>query len=275
MESTLCTAISAHDDSVRTCKWVVVAPYGILSLTTNQPPEAEVAANLEGKMRLYGGILRVYTSRRMTNETDSLNAFLGLLAGFERRLFPLGFLHGLPLRGHPATLGWIDDRVARPRRRIDFPSWSWTGWEGTALLVSDILDTYDDPINRTGTPDLEVDIIACEGSDLTVEGWIVRLDIRTDRFSELFVPGMEDPIATVKEGRWEHHNTLPTGHYDCLVIQRQDRNHGCNPCRQKAFLIVLDWLAEQAQRRSFITLNFFAGFDFMLTKPQKQRVQLI
>ena len=226
-------------------------------------------------MRLYGGILRVYTSRRMTNEGDSLNAFLGLLAGFKRRLFPLGFYHGLPLQSHPATLGWVDDRVEHPRRRLDFPSWSWAGWEGTALIPPDILDTYDDPENRDREPDLEVRIMKCEGNELTVEGWVVNLDIRTDPFSELFVPDQEESIATVKEGRWEHHNTFATGHYDCLVVQRQERNPTRNPQRQRVFLIVLDSVAELAQRQTLITLNFFAGYDFMQTKPYKRIVRLV
>lgn len=37
---------------------------------------------------------------------------------------------------------------------------------------------------------------------------------------------------------------------------------------------MLDWVGE-AQCRTFITLTFFAGFDFMLTKPHKQTVHLV
>lgn len=211
----------------------------------------------------------------MTNEGDSLNAFLGLLAGFKRRLFPLGFWYGLPLRSHPATLGWIDDRVEYPRRRSEFPSWSWAGWSGPALIASDILDTYDDPAKKVNEVDLEIEIKGLDGNELTVVGWVVDLDIRTDPLSEVFVTGQSESIATVKEGRWEMHNTLQSGHYDCLVVQRHERNPTCDPRRQKAFLIVLDGSGEVAQRRTFITLTFFAGFDFMLTKPCKRTVRLV
>lgn len=226
-------------------------------------------------MRIYGSILRTYTGRKMTNEGDSLNAFLGLLTGLKRRLFPAGFWYGLPVQSHPATLGWIDDRVQHPRRRLDFPSWSWAGWNGPALIASDILDTYDDPVGRSREIDLEVMIKGLEGKELTVEGWIVNLDIRTDPFSELFVSGEDNSIATVKEGRWETHDTLVSGQYDCLVIQRHERNPTRDPRRQKAFLVLLDWIGEVAQRRTFITLTFFAGFDFMQTKPVKRTVQLV
>ena len=226
-------------------------------------------------MRMYGGILHTYTSRKMTNEGDSLNAFLGLLTGFTRRLFPLGFWHGLPLKSHPATLGWIDDRVEHPHRRSDFPSWSWAGWEGPARIASDILGTYDDPTSKTIETDLEVEIKGLDGNERTVEGWVVNLDIKTDPLSELFVEGQPESIATVKEGRWEMHDTLKSGRYDCLVVQRHERNPKRNPRRQKAFLVVLDWVGDVAQRRTFITLTFFAGFEFMLTKPHKQTVRLV
>ncbi|KAF3034324.1 hypothetical protein E8E12_005106 [Didymella heteroderae] len=242
------------------------------------PPHEEnqiTRADLEGTMKLYGGILRVYTGRLMTNERDSLNAFLGLLTGFKRRLFPLGFWHGLALQSHPATLGWIDDRVKHPRRRLDFPSWSWAGWEGPALIASDILDTYDDSASRIIEIDLGVEIKWLNGNELTVEGWVVNLDIRTDPLSELFVAGQSHSIATVKEGRWEMHDTLKSGRYECLVVQCHERNPTRDPRRPKAFVIVLDWIGEVAQRRTFVMLTFFAGFDFMLTKLHKRTVRLV
>jgi hypothetical protein len=226
-------------------------------------------------MRIYGAILRTYTDRKMTNEGDSLNAFLGLMTGLKRRLFPLGFWHGLPLRSHPATLGRIDDRVEHPHRRPDFSSWSWAGWEGPALIATDILKVYDESVSRTTEIDLELEVMGLEGFELMVEGWVVNLDIKTEPYSELFIPGQEDSVATVKKGRWEMHDTLRSGRYNCLVVQRHERNPTRNPRRQKAFLTVLNWVGDVAERRNFITLNFFAGFDFMLTKPHKRKVCLV
>lgn len=151
-----------------------------------------MSADLEGAMRMYGAILRAYTGRNMTNEGDSLNAFVGLLTGLKKRLFSCGIWYGLPLPSHPATLVWIDDRVEQPHYRLDIPSWSWAGWEGPALIASDVLDTYGSPRDRTREIDLEAEIRELEGNELIVEGWAVNLDIRTDPFSKLFVPEQQD-----------------------------------------------------------------------------------
>lgn len=82
---------------------------------------------------VYWLITSDYTSRAMTNESDSLNALLGVLNVWERTLLPPGScVWGLPLKAHPACLGWMHPRGvgASPRRRPAFPSWSWTGWAG-------------------------------------------------------------------------------------------------------------------------------------------------
>jgi hypothetical protein len=240
------------------------------------PPNADTEDSSEGKMRLFDGILQSYTSRRMTNEGDSLNAFLGMLTGFRRRMFPEGFMHGLPLQSHPATLGWMHDRVSKPRRRVIFPSWSWTGWEGTALIPRDILNMFDGDRNSTVDPDLEVRIVSLDEKELTVEGWVAELDIRTDPFSEVFVPEREDSVASVMEGNSLHNNTIPTGRYSCLVVQRQcEKNSNRNPPRQKAFLIVLEWHGDVAQRRTLITVTLFAKCDFSQVKMEKRILRLV
>ena len=227
-------------------------------------------------MRLFAGLLEGYTSRRMTNDEDSLNALLGLLSGFKRRLFPHGFVHGLPLQSHPSSLGWIHDKKTKPRRRPMFPSWSWAGWQGTALIPRDILYMFDGGANSTADPDLELCIVTINGNELAVEGWVVDLDICTEPFSEVFVPEKEEPIAAVMEGNYLHNNTLPTGRYSCLVGQRQcERNSNRNPPRQKVFMMVLEWTGQVARRRTMITMTMFAGHDLMQTQPEKHTVLLI
>ncbi|KAH7393000.1 heterokaryon incompatibility protein-domain-containing protein [Pyrenochaeta sp. MPI-SDFR-AT-0127] len=232
--------------------------------------------SLQGRMRLFDGVLQTYTSRRMTNEEDSLNAFLGMLTGFRRRLFPEGFAHGLPLWNYPAALGWMHDRNVKPRRRSMFPSWSWAGWEGTALMPHDLLNMFDNSTGSTADPDLDLRVVSLDGNELTVEGWVANLDIRTEPFSEVFIAEQEDSIASVMEGRSLHNNTLPTGRYDCLVVQRQcDRTSSRNPPRQKTFLIVLEWLGKAAQRRTMITVTSFAGCEFTQTKPELRIIRLV
>ncbi|KAK8044140.1 hypothetical protein PG993_004164 [Apiospora rasikravindrae] len=76
-----------------------------------------------------------YTRRQLTKEGDSLNAILGLF----RALQPSGIrhLHGVPVRqdreGKDSRLefplAWHHEAEGS-RRRLGFPSWSWSGWEG-------------------------------------------------------------------------------------------------------------------------------------------------
>lgn len=72
---------------------------------------------------VYWLITSDYTSRAMTNDSDSLNALLGVLNVWKRTLLPPGScVWGLPLKAHPACLGWMHPRGvgASPRRRRRF-----------------------------------------------------------------------------------------------------------------------------------------------------------
>lgn len=108
--------------------------------------------------------IRAYTARRLTDEGDSLNAFLGVAARYVRREEDggLGLVQGIPVwKGlcadgrtpglqHTFALGvsvWfhrappVERRaefyVADCPRRGRFPSWSWIGWEGCAEFNGD------------------------------------------------------------------------------------------------------------------------------------------
>lgn len=89
-----------------------------------------------------GEQLQEYSRRNISYDSDSLNAFLGVLHQWQTRLakikYPMSHLWGLPIMG-TITHGLEDigfyfswhhtcrDAVRRP----DFPSWSWAGWAGT------------------------------------------------------------------------------------------------------------------------------------------------
>ncbi|KAF3007241.1 hypothetical protein E8E14_009234 [Neopestalotiopsis sp. 37M] len=176
--------------------------------------------DLQKRMYHFSVQLRAYTSRRMTNEGDSLNAFRGVLSLLGDDLFPEGFIHGLPLRSHACSLGWMHSRDTKPKRRLEFPSWSWTGWEGTAMYAENLIDAAGQKHLSNTTKDLELDYLGCDNNYIDVEGWCVDIDIRTEPLSELFAPGQDESIGTVKEGDHKHNNTLKTGSYHCLIIQR-------------------------------------------------------
>lgn len=78
----------------------------------------------------YDQLVHSYTERRMTMDTDALNAFSAILTRFQETHYEKGFVHGLPVEDLPMALLWIHDDEVEPRRRDGFPSWSWVGWEG-------------------------------------------------------------------------------------------------------------------------------------------------
>ncbi|KJR81878.1 uncharacterized protein SPSK_03002 [Sporothrix schenckii 1099-18] len=101
------------------------------------------------------GLLELFTARKLSVENDSLNAFLGVLHHFRRQDCPVRHLWGVPFVVHPGMVKYYyedvdaylldgmcwrhvhscwdddaDDAERRPRRRPQFPSWSWSGWAG-------------------------------------------------------------------------------------------------------------------------------------------------
>lgn len=90
-----------------------------------------------------------YTARDLTYDADSLNAFAGMMRHFQMEEFGLLQAWGIPFGSFKSedhhsfaygdhlsyTLSWYHvhpcwDAQSRPRRRPDFPSWSWAGWSG-------------------------------------------------------------------------------------------------------------------------------------------------
>jgi hypothetical protein len=75
----------------------------------------------------YGSALILYSQRSMTNPDDALNAFSGILQDLEKQ-YGSEFFCGLPVPEFQWGLLW---RIQPPfKRRLDFPTWSWAGWEG-------------------------------------------------------------------------------------------------------------------------------------------------
>ncbi|KAI6084285.1 heterokaryon incompatibility protein-domain-containing protein [Hypoxylon rubiginosum] len=79
-----------------------------------------------------------YTRRELSYETDSLDAFKGVLASYEtNKKIPINHLWGIPVQGESKSslsLLWYHKNVAT--RRPGFPSWSWAGWAGEVSWVS-------------------------------------------------------------------------------------------------------------------------------------------
>ncbi len=74
-------------------------------------------------------MLSIYSSCKMTYESDKLNAFSGVLQALDRRYFKeQGCYYGFPISQIPTAICW--QRGQKVLRRLNsFPSWSWAGWE--------------------------------------------------------------------------------------------------------------------------------------------------
>lgn len=95
-----------------------------------------------------------YTRRQLSYDSDSFNAFLGILQQFrfEGGYDSIGNVWGIAYstaRGQRRTksfimdLLWVHERDTwfggSARRRDGFPSWTWIGWEGTVKPISEYM----------------------------------------------------------------------------------------------------------------------------------------
>lgn len=101
-----------------------------------------------------------YTARDLRFDTDSLNAFRGLLQEFSQHQNPLSNVWGLCYPLHVIdpesyfgySLTWIHkENGKRPRRRSGFPSWTWAGWAGQAEYNSGVPNLDKDDFVRDHT----------------------------------------------------------------------------------------------------------------------------
>ncbi|KAF2094644.1 HET-domain-containing protein [Rhizodiscina lignyota] len=96
-----------------------------------------------------------FTSRSLTYGSDALNAFLGVLRQLRHPRFNISHICGVPIlwnntlgwsfeQGFAAGLSWTLEGQTDVKRRLSFPTWSWTGWDGR---VSGYIEAYYTGIN--------------------------------------------------------------------------------------------------------------------------------
>ena len=99
-------------------------------------------------------LLEQYTARKLSYDDDSLNAFQGVLRHYRNQEGQeVRHLWGVPYILHDAIIKhysqhveaylldglcwrhvhscWEEEKALQPKRRLNFPSWSWAGWAGT------------------------------------------------------------------------------------------------------------------------------------------------
>ena len=89
---------------------------------------AEEAQVDDDDFEKYLRLVHSYTMKKMLHDVDSLNAFSAMFTRLAENHYKGGFVQGLPVEDLPRALLWF--HPTPPRRRVDFPAWSWAGWEG-------------------------------------------------------------------------------------------------------------------------------------------------
>jgi Heterokaryon incompatibility protein (HET) len=96
-----------------------------------------------------------YTERRLTYQSDALNGISGILKRYGDDSYPLNHYFGIPIM-EPSVLTKRSCSMAEVflmglcwkarisgARRLEFPSWSWTGWQS-------VYSQHMDPVNEYG-----------------------------------------------------------------------------------------------------------------------------
>jgi hypothetical protein len=101
--------------------------------------------------------MMAYSKRDLTNDADSLNAFLGILSHYSKEY--VHFL-GSPIHCSKKIMinSWYHPEPAQ--RRNQFLSWSWAGWKGGVTATS--LDN----------PDHEIRLLRKDGCRISLERYI-------------------------------------------------------------------------------------------------------
>lgn len=96
----------------------------------------------EWDFKTFEALVSVYSGRKMTLESDALNACRGSLNRISQKT-GYNFSFGLPVQDYLRALIWKPHQDHVLVRRLGFPSWSWLGWLGRseyAYWVGDMAD---------------------------------------------------------------------------------------------------------------------------------------
>lgn len=102
--------------------------------------------------KTYNALVSVYTGRKLTDETDSLNACRGSLNRLSKSTNTY-FIFGLPEKDFLRALLFSPHPENILHRRPNFPSWSWLGWSGRSTHPSWLREMADYlPATDSSTP---------------------------------------------------------------------------------------------------------------------------
>lgn len=85
-----------------------------------------------------------YTGRELTYQSDALNAFLGIGNMITPSMANSRLFHGIPAVAFDWALLWNGNLNQKNlRRRHQFPSWAWAGWQGQITMASTTFESHD------------------------------------------------------------------------------------------------------------------------------------
>ena len=93
-------------------------------------------------LKVYWDLVRGYSKRSLSYQSDAEKAFGAVIQDFSRA-FDGGFFYGIPTLIFDYCLFWSFAPGSVPKRRREFPSWSWLGWETEVLLNPFRIDPED------------------------------------------------------------------------------------------------------------------------------------
>lgn len=102
-----------------------------------QDDDIYVADDRRNDLSYYQKLVQQITLRKISYPTDALNACEGLLSHYRRQtnMSDSRLAFGLPLAVFTAALCWSSLSHRPETRRKEFPSWSWAGWDNSAVYL--------------------------------------------------------------------------------------------------------------------------------------------
>jgi hypothetical protein len=84
--------------------------------------------------QLYTGLVREYSGRCLTYESDVFHAFTAILRTIERSS-GMTFVEAMPAKDLLRALVWTSTTAAKEYRRHEISSWAWAGWSFRGLYL--------------------------------------------------------------------------------------------------------------------------------------------
>ena len=193
-----------------------------------------------------------YTARELSYETDSLNAFQGMLNYYKNghgpQSFPLYTHLGLPLNSGESpgvmeayadtlhfvlSLTWEHRISLNPvpiKRRKGYPSFSWAGWAGVASMTDLPRSGFKSMIQIQREPGTASDLSAPPDATLCLEADMVQGQIEVfedpatnalhTSFHSAFMGSQNVPVLLPKDFLSRHKNSDHSGTIlvDCIIV---------------------------------------------------------